>query len=93
MGTRLVHKHLHEVVERAEKAKGRDLCVFTDAGVGGSTQACLNIQGSEALADIWVMDTQKIWPRTQSWRLGNVLGSESGSKRPCQGEVRLSLGS
>lgn len=67
--------------------------MLTDAGVGGSIQACLNIQDSEALADIWVMDTQKIWPRMQSWRLGNVLDSESGSKRSCQGEVRLSLGS
>ena len=67
VGTRLVHRCLHGVAERGKKPRAR-ICVLTDLGVGVSSQACLSIQGSEALADIWVMDTHKIGPRMPSWR-------------------------
>lgn len=29
---------------------------------------CLDIQGPEAFAVLWVMDVQKLWPRMQSRR-------------------------
>lgn len=67
MGTRLVHRCLHGVVEREKKPRAR-ICVLKDLGVGVSSQACLSVQGSEALADIWVMDIHKIGPRMPSWR-------------------------
>lgn len=44
------------------------ICGLMGLGVGASTQVCLDIQGLEALTDIWVMGTQKICPRMQSWK-------------------------
>lgn len=36
--------------------------------LGHTIHVCLDIQDLEALTDIWIMGTQKICPRMQSWK-------------------------
>lgn len=54
---------------------------------------CLDIQGPEAFADIWVMDghVKTVAQEAELKVVGNVSGSESGPKRPHRAERKRGL--